>query len=355
MIGMSGEFPANQLSRLFDSPSYTEKVITELKADKLIRLHYRDRLRGYRLTKQAKEMLLSRSPLRFHCYLTGNSETNSVRSEPQRRIRLYQKAQTYVTLSRLDIPFFADDKPILFAEDEKREHLDMQELPCFYSSREIKELGDETTKIRSSRSIGILMAPHCVYCIYNTGSSLMRWEYQTEVRLNAFLQHYLKNLPYTGQPEIRALMFGDDMDMALQVLTSTGGKRKCLFTLDQSFPYFHYLPSNTEGETLLKLLLNHRIQNRLNQLLLSDMETRQENIPFEHDAVTADGIPTLLAYDFDMQRINRFHAGLNIFGMTGNLICFDFQIPVLEKYMTSNVRFSSIDLAKFRKEFFHEP
>ncbi len=41
--------------------------------------------------------------------------------------------------------------------------------------------------------------------------------------------------------------------------------------------------------------------------------------------------------------------------MSGNLICFDFQIPVLEKYIDSNVHFSSIDLAKFRKEFLNEP
>ena len=60
--------------------------------------HYRDALRGYRLTKAAKEMLLSVSPLRFQCYLTGNTETNLIRSEVSRRIRLHQKAETYLTL-----------------------------------------------------------------------------------------------------------------------------------------------------------------------------------------------------------------------------------------------------------------
>lgn len=76
MIGMCGEFPADQLNRLIPSASYAEKLITDLKAEHLIRTHYRDALRGYRLTKAAKEMLLSVSPLRFQCYLTGNTETN---------------------------------------------------------------------------------------------------------------------------------------------------------------------------------------------------------------------------------------------------------------------------------------
>lgn len=355
MIGISGEFPSEQLPRLFDTPAYTEKMITELKADNLIKLHYKDRLRGYRLKKQAKELLLSHNPLRFRCCLTGNSETNAVRSEPQRRLRLHQKAQTYVTLSHAGIPFFADDKPPLFREGFPKECMSLQNIPCFYSSREIKELGEETTKIRNSRSIGILMAPHCIYCIYNTGASLMKWEYQAEVRLNAFLQHYLKISLYNSQPDIRAIVFGNDMEMALQLLTSTGGKKRGLFMLDTSFQNFYCLPSDTEGELLLKLLTNPKLTARLSHLLLSDLDVCQDNIPFEHDAITQDGVPTLLAYDFDMQKINRFNTGLNVFGLSGSLICFDFQIPVLEKYMNSNVRFSSIDLAKFRKEFLHEP
>ena len=48
---MCGEFPADQLNRLIPSASYAEKLITDLKAEHLIRTHYRDALRGYRLTK----------------------------------------------------------------------------------------------------------------------------------------------------------------------------------------------------------------------------------------------------------------------------------------------------------------
>ena len=183
----------------------------------------------------------------------------------------------------------------------------------------------------------------------------MKWEYQAEVRLNAFLQHYLKLRLYNGQPDIRAIVFGNDMDMAFQLLKSTGGKKRGLFMLDTSFHNFYFLPSNAKGELLLKLLMNPKLTARLNQLLLSDLEACQSDARFEYDAVTPDGIPTLLAYDFDMQRINRFNTGLNVFGMSGNLICFDFQIPVLEKYIDSNVHFSSIDLDKFRKEFLNEP
>ena len=59
MVGLCGEFPSGQLNRLIESDSYAEKVVTDLKQSKLIRTHYKDGLRGYRLTKRAKELLLS--------------------------------------------------------------------------------------------------------------------------------------------------------------------------------------------------------------------------------------------------------------------------------------------------------
>lgn len=355
MIGISGEFPAEQLSRLFSSPTYAEKIITELKAEKLIRTHYKDKLRGYRLTKHAKDMLLSYYPDRFSCYLTGNTETNLIRSEAPRRIRLHQKAETYLTLLHAGIPIFPDEKPHIFTENREAASITLRSLPLFYSSREIKELGDVTTKIKNSRSMGILMAPHCVYAIYNTGSSILKWEYKTEVRLNAFLQHYLQGYPYSGHPKIRAIMLGSGMDTAYRLLTSTGGYRRSLFMLDTSFEHFHFIPNNMQGEVLLKLLVNPKMAAKLNQLLLSDQNRHGRDLPMEYDAVDQDGTPTILAYDFDMHRINRFNTGLNVYGKSGNLICFDFQIPVLEQYLTANIRFSSIDLSKFRKGFLHEP
>ena len=332
-----------------------QKLITDLKAEHLIRTHYRDALRGYRLTKAAKEMLLSVSPLRFQCYLTGNTETNLIRSEVSRRIRLHQKAETYLTLLHAGIPFYPDVKPDIFCNHREAGSIGMRSLPLFYASREIKELGPETTKIRNSRSMGILMAPQCVYVLYNTGNGVLKWEYRTEVRLNAFLQHYLQGYPYNGHPQIRAIMTGTDMEMAFRLFTSTGGYKKSLFMLDTSFEHFHYLPNTPEGEVLLKLLVHPEIMEKLDNLLLSDLGCRSDSIPLEHDATDASGNPILLAYDFDMQRINRFNTGLNVYGRSGNLICFDFQIPVLKKYLTATIHFSSIDLCKFKRGFFHEP
>ena len=203
--------------------------------------------------------------------------------------------------------------------------------------------------------MGVLLAPHCAYALYNTGDHVLKWEYRTEVRLNAFLQHYLQDFPYTGHPKIRAILTGKDMETAYQLLTSTGGYKKSLFVADTSYEHFHYLPNTPKGETLLKLLVRPRLMKQLDQLLLSDLGSRQPDLPIDHDGVDASGNPAVLAYDFDLHRINRFNTGLNVYGRKGVMICFDFQIPCLKRYLTADIRFSSIDLSKFRKGFLHEP
>ena len=133
--------------------------------------------------------------------------------------------------------------------------------------------------------MGILMAPHCVYAVYNTGNTLLKWEYKTEVRLNAFLQHYLQGLPYHGPPTVYAIMTGSDMDMALRLLTSTGGYKKTLFMLDTAYEHFYFLPNNNYGEYLLRLLVQPQRMIQLNQLLLSDCFPPREALPIEHDGI----------------------------------------------------------------------
>lgn len=260
-----------------------------------------------------------------------------------------------MTLSHAGIPFFPDEKPLLFSESGEAATFPVRSLPLFYSSREIKNLGASTTKIKNSRCIGILMAPHCIYAVYNTGNTLLKWEYKTEVRLNAFLQHYLQRLPYHGPPTVYAIMTGIDMDMAFRLLTSTGGYKKTLFILDTSYEHFYFLPNNSYGEYLLRLLVQPQRMMQLNQLLLSDCFPQREDLPIEHDGIDSQEKPILLAYDFDMQRINRFNTGLNVYGLSGTLICFDFQLPCLKKYLTADIHFSSIDFQKFKRRFFHEP
>lgn len=57
LVALSGEFPADNLHRMGIGENYGEKLVTKLKEEKLLKTHYKDKLRGYRLTSRGKRIL----------------------------------------------------------------------------------------------------------------------------------------------------------------------------------------------------------------------------------------------------------------------------------------------------------
>lgn len=95
-------------------------VRSGLSADVPARLRkrgYRDKLRGYRLGPRAKATLLESRPDRFASYLTGDTDTNRLKCEIDRRLRLHRLAETYVTMDNAGVCVYRDEKPAIFAPD----------------------------------------------------------------------------------------------------------------------------------------------------------------------------------------------------------------------------------------------
>ena len=360
LAAISGECSTRVLPILGLAPSYSEKLVTRLKGEGLIKTHYRDGLRGYRLTSKGKELLLEDNHSRFSFYLSGSSDTNHPRSDIPRRLRLQQASIAYAMLCNAGVEVFRDRKPRLFqAGDAARAAPFPMPLPAFYHSREVKELGAEAVKVNSSRAMGILFAPECIYALFCTGSAPMKWEYRTELKVKALLSyHASRGILSRGRIEpcyhpdtpVKALLIGSGMDTALKLMESTGGPQKSYFYLDSSFDHFHYAPDDAAGEAMLRLLCSPATQEALRNLLLSDLQPPRPGHGLEHDALS-DGSPVLLAFDFDMLRLSRFRTALSFHGLSGNLICFDFQEPVLRQYFGDAAAIETIDLYKFERRF----
>ena len=112
LIALSGECSPDIPSYLGISESYGEKLITKLKDDNYIKTHYKDRLRGYRLTNRGKKLLLEINPDRFQFYLSGNTDTNRPRSDIPRRLRLHQTAIVYSMMLNAGVKVYRDEKPL---------------------------------------------------------------------------------------------------------------------------------------------------------------------------------------------------------------------------------------------------
>jgi len=354
LIAITGELPTNQIKRLPGGDRYKEEKIKSLKGNKLIHTYYRDKLRGYRLTAAAREMLLADNPARFQFYLTGNTETNSPKYEITRRLRLHRIAETYITMRNAGAAIFRDAKPDVFSPEGGKAHSYTVESPAFYSSREIKGYGLEFVKIRGARTVGTLLTENIAYVVYNTGSSLMKWNYKSEIRTKALMKTIiLRRLQEQYQPEsVQGLILGDNMETAYLLMTSTGGVKRDYFVLDGNYDNFHYITNDHGGEVLLKLLCNPPKTAELNRLLSGSLYERDPGWIIENDAIDENGEPVLFAYSFDMPRLVRFNSALQLQGKRGTVICFDYQADVLRRYCCGNARFQTIDLQKFEGRFF---
>jgi len=355
LIAISGEFPADQASRIFASGSYLEKVITSLKEKGLVRTYYKDRLRGYRLTARAKAALLDDNAERFAFYFTGDVDTNRLKSEITRRLRLHRIAETYITMQNAGVAVFQDEKPdVFYPADYESQNLAIY-VPAFYNSREIKEVGMDCVKIHGARMVGTLLTPDKVFVVYNTGNSLMKWEYKSEMRTKALIKTLLwrERMPeqYSMDDEVEGLVFGADMEIALSLLSSTGGVKHNYFMLDGNYDNFHFLTSDHKGEVILKLLCDAEKIAQFNQILSQNLSGHDNGFIIENDAIDANGNPVLFAYSFDMPRIKRFNSALQMYGRSGTLICFDFQADVLRRYCCEHMQIQTIGFAKFEEKF----
>lgn len=354
LVAVLGEFPTDQLLRLSGGDSYKANVVKSLKAHRLLRTYYADGLRAYRLTSHAKTFLTADNPDRFSVALTGAAETNHIKSELTRRLRLHRIAEATVTMQNAGVRVFRDEKPAVFTPEW--EETTEIEIPAFYNSREIKALGTVFVKIHGARSVGVVLTGKEILVVYNLGHSLMKWCYKAEMRTKALMKTVLcrERLPNLYSPDaVQGLLLGNNMDLATEILACESGKQ--YFLLDGNYEHFYYLTNDRKGERLLSLLCHEELRERLDDILLADLYEADESMTIENDALDENGLPVLLAYTCDLPRIKRFNTALCLQNKTGTVICFDFQKGALRRGCSENVRFQTIDFLKWERSFFEPP
>ena len=352
LTALSGEFPTAQISRLPSTGAYQEKILKSLKGEKLLRTYYRDGLRALRLTTAAKKMLVDKWPDRFLPYLSGSTETNVLKSEVPRRLRLHRMAEVLVTMLNANVTVFPWEKPAIFRPTPLAAAPYINR-PAYYSSREVKGLGAQAVKIRGSRSTGLLLTDGVIFTIYNTGTFAMKWEYKAEMRLKAMLQTELCQRRLPGQYQnaaLNAIVFGRDMEQMLPLMNDGGGQRD-YFVLDGNYQHFYYLTSDHHGELILQLLCDAEQQAVLDAILSQDLSPCRTDWVVENDAMDGDS-PVLFAYTCDMPRIKRFDTALELHGKTGTLFCFDFQEDALQQVCGQRVKIESLDFEKVKALLF---
>ncbi len=359
LIAISGEIPYSEIGRIIDNNSYTEKLITELKSNDDIVVFSKDKYKGYRLTRKSKMELIKQNKVRFEFFLTGTTETNRIKSELRRRLRLHRTSEIYITLLNSKVKVFRDEKPNIFLKTETTP-LETKILnPCFYNSIEIKNYGDETKKINSSRMIGYLLTQAKVFIVYNSNNSVMKWSYNNEYKNYLFAKHtFCKNISnnFYISKNVQILIFGKSIEVLLELLMTTIElPKKNFFRINYEFESMLFLTNDDYGETLLKLLCDDNKLSAFNKVLSKDYLPQKSNYFSVNDAIAKDDTPVLFCCIIDLIKIAKFYSALNLHERKGIIICFDFQKEVLGKYFGDMVVIEALNFEKFKNLVINTP
>ena len=352
LIAVCGELPADQICRLPGGERYKQNMIQQLKKRRQIKTFYKDGLRVYRLLLPTKEMLLGKNPDRFTFYLTGVNETNHIRSEFTRRLRLHRLAETTVTMLNSGVEVYRDSKPDVFAPTYKPSEITS---PTFYNSREVKELGIDTIKINGARAMGVLLTETEVFSTYNLGDFVMEWDYKAEMRFKAMMQTTIcqNRLKYQYSADsIHGLLLGNSMKLAAEMLQRS--RNKDYFIFDGGYEHFYYLTNDRKGERLLSILCYPDIRQIFYEMMTEDFFRRDPTYPVENDAIDKDGNPVLVGCICDLPRIKRFVNAIESQKRTGTIIGFDYQKDAIGSLCPEQIHFQKISFEKWERSFFHE-
>lgn len=353
MVALCGELPANQISRVPGSTSYNKFVLTQLKRADLLRPCTKNGLRGYRLTNRAKTLLRSSDPEKYDFFLSGFGEYDVLKYEVGKRLRIHRIAQTLLTMLNADVLVHRTEKAAVFAPVFKPP--DVFYVPAFYTSREVKALGDETVKIHGSRMVGVLLSENEIFAVYNFTDSIPKFDVRSETRINAFLEHTLCHRRFRGyyrDKDLHGLMFANSSDTMAELWAAADKSTLKFLLQDGGCDHFYFLTNDHHGEVLLQLLCDPGLRDIFHNELLQELTPVEKDSYLGCDALDGQNRQVMFACLPDLPRLYRFISRLSDRGKQGVIVCFDFQADALRAWGGESIVLRIINYTDFERRYF---
>ena len=339
MVAISGEIPANLPEKIVGSKSYAPSLITDLKKKGYLLLRYRDGVRGYVLGKRGKNYLLQHYHQDVDRYLTGASETNHVKSEREKRLRLHRMSQIWTYFFVHGNLIFATEKPKIFT----RECYVETSLGIYYGSQELKQSSDQ---VKGSRACGLYIKKREVFVVYNSMGNLMKWSKKMEIAMRCWVERNLLRAGITWKG--KAIFFGDSMEVLEKILLSTGGMKQELFQVDDVYEQYYFVPGNGEdAELQIELFVDWK-KNTLFLAFLENMLDEVERNEFPIYAGMKKGVPVYFVYELELRKLQMVKQDMERHG-SGIVVCFDYQQGMLQDYYGKGVELMVLDCKKVKQ------
>lgn len=322
IIAMSGEMPTYLGQYVTGSVSYTAALITRLKKERYISLRCKDGYRGYVLLEKGRNYLLSEYEKELSFFISGSGQTGHVKSEPEKRMRLYRMSEVWVFFWKAGIEILRNHKPDMdkgFVRDRGK--------AFYYGSLEFKGMSEA---IRGSRSCGVLLSGDTALVVYNTMDRNMKWAKKMECSMRTWTERMLLKGGYNNKAD--ALIVGQNIKVLLKLLESDGGIKKDLFRPDDIYDQYYYIPMCREGILQIVLLTEKRKREKLKQSLFSRFSIKREKEYATYNVCDENGNPIYLVYDLEMRQLCRIKQEL-LWRPSVSIVCMDYQAETIREYL----------------------
>lgn len=332
LIALSGELPADLAEFVIGSPSYTAAVLTRFKQEGYILVRNKSGYKGYVLRAKGQRYVLSKFGEDTKDFLQGAAETNHVKGEIEKRLRLHRMSKVWVFFWKTGILIFRSEKPELFQKASE----DGRGQTAYYGSQEFK---GRTDAIKGSRACGILLAGESGYIVYHSLMQRMKWAKKMERAMKSFAER--ESMKCGRLRQFDAVVMGDTMEFLTELLASDGGVKGNLFQIDDIYEHYYYVPAVAEAWIQVMLLTEGRKRERLYGFLCTALSKPDDSGHQASAGMDGSGNPVYFCYELDMRQLLRVRQELE-WKQKGSIFCFPYQRPVLESFLGKGVLYREI-------------
>ena len=332
LIALSGELPADMAEAVVGSPSYTAAVLTRLKQEGYVLVRNQSGYKGYVRRAKGKRYVLSKFGEDTESFLKGAAETNHVKGEIDKRLRLHRMSKAWVFFWKTGIPILQSEKPGLFQKALK----DGRGKTAYYGSLEFK---GRTDAIKGSRACGILLAGESGYIVYHSLTQRMRWAKKMERAMKSFAER--ESIKCGKLRQFDAVVMGDTIEFLAELLASDGGVKGDLFQVDDIYEHYYYVPTVAEAQIQVLLLTDAKKREKLYGFLCTALEQAGHNGYRLSAGMDRLGNPVYFCYELDLCQLLRVRQEME-WRQMGTIFCFPYQRPVLESFFGTEVLYREI-------------
>lgn len=341
LLAVTGEFPLRSLHLLGN-----ERVLRELvrrgsgrqvirNSDgsaqidtRLFQISGKGRDKSLRLYKGVLPVLDWLHPAAYRYYM-GSFYGHRFPGDSSHRERNHRVAEAAAMFMRSGVEIRPYLLPVLQTESIRQT---VTGRHAFYFARDLKKLrAVEQNKTMFTRTVGALFSTGSCYAMYNTRASAMKWSGLGEFKALHSLNELARMNAGVGVDS--AILFGASEETVLATLAASAHPNRPEFRFDRIYPHIYFVPLDSFGARMLKLLLTPDRNRKLLSALFDPEDRVRSGMGLtERDAVVG-GVSVLSHFDGDIARLMRFREAAELYGGKYEVLCFPEQAGFVAEYM----------------------